>query len=79
MTPITERSALALAASIRRRELSAREVVEAHIARHRQWGPRINALVADRFESARTEAATADERVVGGSAPPPRPPRGPRG
>ncbi|HUO73671.1 MAG TPA: hypothetical protein VMU39_23070, partial [Solirubrobacteraceae bacterium] len=68
MTPIVERSALALAASIRRGELSAREVVDAHIARHQLWAPRINALVADRFDRARAEAAAADERVVAASA-----------
>jgi fatty acid amide hydrolase 2 len=65
MTAVTERSALELAQAIRRRELSAAEVVDAHIERHRRSGPRTNALVADRFEAARREAAAADKRVAG--------------
>jgi fatty acid amide hydrolase 2 len=60
---ITERSALALAKAIRTRELSAAEVVEAHIERHKQMAPRINAIVADRFELARDEARAADRRL----------------
>jgi len=43
---ITERSAVQLATAIRQRELTATEVVEAHIERHQQVGPVINALVA---------------------------------
>jgi fatty acid amide hydrolase 2 len=61
---ITERSAVALAAAIRAGELSASEVVEAHIERHQRFAPRINALVAERFEQARREAADADARVA---------------
>src|SRR5512135_3273923 len=68
MTAITERSALELAAAIRRRTVTAREVVDAHIERHVQWAPRINALVAERFDRARAEAAAADERVVAANA-----------
>jgi fatty acid amide hydrolase 2 len=75
-TPITERSALELAASIRRRELTAVEVVEAHVALHRRWAPAINAVVADRYEAALAEAAAADERArtdagAGGDGLPP--------
>lgn len=61
---ITRSSAVALARAIRRRELTAAEVVEAHIALHQLEAPRINAIVADRFESARAEAAAADDRVA---------------
>jgi fatty acid amide hydrolase 2 len=61
---ITERSATDLARAIRRGELSASEVVEAHIARHVAWAPRVNAIVADRFADARREAAAADERIT---------------
>jgi Asp-tRNA(Asn)/Glu-tRNA(Gln) amidotransferase A subunit family amidase len=61
---ITERSALELARAIRERELTATDVVEAHIARHERFGPRINAVVADRFELARAEAAAVDERIA---------------
>jgi fatty acid amide hydrolase 2 len=64
MRPITERSAAELARGIRGRELSAGEVVEAHIERLVQIAPLINALAADRFELARQEAAAADERIA---------------
>jgi fatty acid amide hydrolase 2 len=64
MTPLTERSGLELAGAIRRRELSAVAVVEAHIGCHQRWGPRVNALVAERFAAARDEATAADERVA---------------
>ena len=61
---ITERSATDLARAIRRGELSASEVVEAHIARHVTWATRVNAIVADRFDVARREAAAADEQIT---------------
>ncbi len=61
--PITQRSAVSLAAAIRRRELSAAEVVEAHIARLWEAGPALNAIAADRFEVARHEATVVDELV----------------
>ncbi len=44
---------MALAAGIRRRELSATDVIEAHIALLERSGPRLNAVVADRFSEAR--------------------------
>jgi fatty acid amide hydrolase 2 len=71
MTPLTERSARDLARAIRGGELTASEVVQAHIELHRRWAPRINALVADRFEEARADAAQADERVRSGGELPP--------
>src|ERR1019366_3934872 len=58
---ITSRSALSLARAIRAGELSASEVVEAHIECHQRLAPRINALAADRFDLARREATLADE------------------
>ena len=68
MAAITERAAVDLAAAIRRGDLSAADVVEAHIDRHVRWGPRINALVAERFDQARAEAAAADARVAKATA-----------
>ena len=62
--PVTERSAVSLAAAIRTGELSARAVVDAHIAVLERAAPRINALVADRFDAARAEADDADVRVT---------------
>ena len=44
--PVTRRSATALAEAIRSRELSAREVVEAHIEVLERAQPRINAIAA---------------------------------
>jgi fatty acid amide hydrolase 2 len=66
--PVTERSAVDLAGAIRRRELSAMEVVEAHIERHQRFASRINAVAVDRFEAARREARSADE-IVSAAAP----------
>jgi fatty acid amide hydrolase 2 len=60
---VTERSAVQLAAAIRNGELTATEVVDAHIELHQRVGPVINAIVADRFELARSEAAAADARI----------------
>jgi fatty acid amide hydrolase 2 len=62
--PVTERSALELAAAIRARELSSRDVVEAHIERLERVNPRINAVVIERFDAARAEADAADERIA---------------
>jgi Asp-tRNA(Asn)/Glu-tRNA(Gln) amidotransferase A subunit family amidase len=71
---ITERSAVQLATAIRSRELTAAEVVEAHIERHQQVAPMINALAAERFDLARREAAAADDLVRGASSPADLPP-----
>jgi fatty acid amide hydrolase 2 len=61
MTVITMRSAVDLAGAIRRRELTATEVVEAHIVLHQRFAPSINAIAADRFDLARQEAVVVDE------------------
>jgi fatty acid amide hydrolase 2 len=63
--PLTERSAVELAAAIRHRSVSSVEVVEAHIGRLRQVAPAVNGLVGERFAAARDEAALADEMVAG--------------
>jgi fatty acid amide hydrolase 2 len=62
--PITERSATALAGAIRAGELRSRQVVDEHIELIERVNPRLNALVADRFEAARAEADAADARVA---------------
>jgi fatty acid amide hydrolase 2 len=69
---LTHLSALDLAAAIRRREVSAVEVVDAHIAVLQRITDR-NALAADRFEAARDEARAADARIAadGGDDLPP--------
>lgn len=63
---LTQRSALELAAAIRSREVSSRDVVEAHIERLERVNPQINALVVERFTAAREEADAADSRVAAG-------------
>lgn len=64
MAPLTERSAVELAAAIRAREVTATEVVRAHIEQLRRWAPRVNAIVAERYAEALREAAEADARVA---------------
>jgi amidase len=58
--------AVAIAAMLRRREVSAREVVSAHIARIEAFDPVINAIVTRTFEAALTRAAAADDAMAGG-------------
>ena len=68
--PLLERSAAELAAAIRQSEVSAREVVDAHIARLERVAPSVNPVAADRFARAREEAGAADARLraAGGAA-----------
>ena len=61
--PLTGCSAVALAAAIRLREVSAREAVEAHIEVLRRWQPKINAIAVERFDAARSEADAVDARL----------------
>jgi len=53
-------SALDLAAAIRSRAMSSREVVGAHVERARAVNPGINAIVVERYEQALAEADAAD-------------------
>jgi fatty acid amide hydrolase len=62
----TDWGAAEIARRIARREVSAREVVEAHIARIEDVDGRLNAVVVRRFDQARREAAAADERLARG-------------
>ncbi|MEA2157559.1 MAG: aspartyl-tRNA(Asn)/glutamyl-tRNA(Gln) amidotransferase subunit, partial [Solirubrobacteraceae bacterium] len=71
---LTLRSAVDLAGAIRRRETSSREVVEAHIEQLQRTQSRINAVVLDRYDSAREDADTADARVAEASDPDTLPP-----
>lgn len=63
MNSLLTSSATRLASLIRNREVSSAEVVEAHIQQIRKVNPVINAVVCDRFDQARQEAAAADNRV----------------
>ena len=67
-------SAVQLAALIRSREVTAREVVDAHIERIEAVNPSLNAVVAERFEQARAEADAADARVRAAKDPESLPP-----
>jgi len=63
------RSATELARMIRDREVSSRDVVEAHIRRIEEVNPSLNAVVATRFDDAREEARRADVLISRASAP----------
>jgi fatty acid amide hydrolase 2 len=49
---------------IRSKELSSREVIDAHIAQIERVNPALNAVVAQRFDAARAEADAADIRLA---------------
>ena len=55
------RDGLALAALIAQRQCSVRETVDAAIARIELLNPRLNAVIAERFDAARDEAAVMDK------------------
>jgi amidase len=59
-------SAIELAGMLRRREVSAREVVLAHIGRIEAFDPAINAVVTRTFDAALAAAGAADEAMAGG-------------
>jgi amidase len=58
--------AVGLAGLLRRREVSAREVLSAHIDRIEAFDPAINAIVTRTFDAARAKAAAADEAMARG-------------
>jgi len=68
-TAIWGETATDLAARIRRRELSAVEVMDAHLARIEQVNPLLNAVVTLDADGARRAAAAADRTLAAGSAP----------
>lgn len=61
---ILSSSATALARAVRERRVTARRLVDVHIARIEEVNPKLNALVRDRFVDARREADQADEIVA---------------
>ncbi len=60
-----------LATLIRQGDVSSTEVVEAHIARAQMVNPRLNAIIEDRFATARREARQADAAAQRGEDLPP--------
>ena len=61
--------AVALAGLLRRREVSAREVIAAHIARIEALDGAVNAVVTRCFDAALAKAAEADAAVVDVASP----------
>jgi amidase len=61
--------AVAVALMLRRREVSAREVVSAHIARIEAFNPVINAIVTRTFDAALARAAAADDAMASDREP----------
>jgi amidase len=59
-------SAIELASRIRRKQVSAREVMTAHLARIERINPKVNAIVTLVAERAMTDAARADELTARG-------------
>ena len=66
-TDLTQHGAAQIAALIARGEASASEALEQHIAQIQRVNRRLNALVLERFDAARTEARAADERQRSGA------------
>jgi fatty acid amide hydrolase len=64
---LTETGAVELARLIARREVSATEAVEAHIARIEEVNARLNAVVWPTFVRAREDAARADQALKSGA------------
>src|SRR5262245_1757478 len=60
-------SATELAAQIRRKQVSAREVMTAHLARIERVNPKVNAIVTLVAERALADAARADELTAKGA------------
>ncbi len=63
---ICDLSAVDMAARIRRRDLSAREVMTAHLARIERLNPKVNAIVTLVADRAMADAARADEQTASG-------------
>ena len=61
-------SAIELVARMRRKQVSAREVMTAHLARIERINPKVNAVVTLVAERAMADAARADERLARGEA-----------
>src|SRR5690606_39244790 len=69
--PLHYTDAVELARMLRGREVSAREVVQAHLDRIHTVDPLVNAVVTRWAERAMEEAAAADERLARGASPGP--------
>ena len=66
LSELCDLSATDLAARLARKELSAREVMSAHLAQIERLNPRLNAIVTLAAEQALAGAARADEAIMRG-------------
>ncbi len=71
MTDLCFMTALELRAALRSGEVSAREVVQAHLDQIERFNPEVNAVVTLVAERALEDAAAADERTAAGADQPP--------
>ncbi len=69
MGDLCMQNAIDLAGMLRRREVSAHEVISAHIERIEAFDPAINAVVTRTFDSALARASAADEAMARGEPP----------
>jgi amidase len=69
VTALWENTAIMLAGMLRRREVSAREVIAAHIERIEEVDGAVNAVVTRCFEQAMAKAAAADQALAQGEPP----------
>ena len=69
MAALCENDAVTLAGMLRSREVSARDVIAAHIARIEAADGAVNAVVTRCFEQAMAKAAAADQAVARGGQP----------
>ncbi len=68
---LCDRTAVELARMIRHHEVSAREVLDAHLERIDRWNPIVNAIVTRTTDLARARAAELDEALARGEEPGP--------
>jgi amidase len=71
MDELCDRTATELVAAMAARELSAREVLDAHLERIDRWNPVVNAIVTRTTELAMARAAALDEALANGGVPGP--------
>jgi len=69
VTALWDNTAIMLAGMLRRREVSAREVIAAHIERIEAVDGAVNAVVTRCFEQAMAKAAAADQALARGDPP----------
>ncbi|MGH3345509.1 MAG: amidase family protein, partial [Nocardioides sp.] len=67
LTDLTALDAVAMAAGLRRRDFSARELLAAHLERIERVNPTVNAIVTLDAEAAQRAAAAADRRLAAGA------------